>query len=314
MKLGIVTPALTLLPRAHAQWEETADVATIVDIVREAERLGYHHCTCSEHVAVPVDVAEVRGGRYWDPLATFGYLAAVTERIKLATHVLVLGYHHPLEIAKRYGTLDVVSDGRLILGVGRGIAAGGVRPARRAVRRSGRRADDAMRALRAALSQREPEYSGAVLRVLRLPRRSVRATGRGPDVGRRPLRTDRCAGPSSWATAGRRSASAAPRSQRAWTAHARPPRGRRARSPLEVILQNERPLDPGAEPDRVAEAGPTPRRRGRDRRSTSASSTTPPRTTKSSSPPSAPSFDHLCPVGAEIDADCNTTHAAANSM
>ena len=96
MKLGIVTPALTLLPRAHAQWEETADVATIVDIVREAERLGYHHCTCSEHVAVPVDVAEVRGGRYWDPLAIFGYLAAVTEQIKLATHVLVLGYHHPL--------------------------------------------------------------------------------------------------------------------------------------------------------------------------------------------------------------------------
>ena len=90
VKLGIVTPALTLLPRAHAQWEETADVATIVGIVREAERLGYHHCTCSEHVAVPVDVAEVRGGRYWDPLATFGYLAAVTERIKLATHVLVL--------------------------------------------------------------------------------------------------------------------------------------------------------------------------------------------------------------------------------
>ena len=80
MKLGIVTPALTLLPRAHAEWEETADVATIVDIVREAERLGYHHCTCSEHVAIPVDVAEVRGGRYWDPLATFGYLAAVTER------------------------------------------------------------------------------------------------------------------------------------------------------------------------------------------------------------------------------------------
>ena len=57
---------------------------------------------------------------YWDPLATFGYLAARTERIRFATHVLVLAYHHPLEIAKRYGTLDRVSNGRVILGVGVG--------------------------------------------------------------------------------------------------------------------------------------------------------------------------------------------------
>ena len=71
MKLGIVTPGLTLLPRAHAQWEETATFADIVAIVQEADRLGYHHCTCSEHVAVPVDIAAVRGGRYFDPLATF---------------------------------------------------------------------------------------------------------------------------------------------------------------------------------------------------------------------------------------------------
>ena len=80
MKLGIVTPGLTLLPRAHAHWEETADFADIVAIVQEAERLGYHHCTCSEHVAVPVDVAAVRGGRYYDPLATFGALGAHTRR------------------------------------------------------------------------------------------------------------------------------------------------------------------------------------------------------------------------------------------
>ena len=37
MKLGIITPALTLLPRSHAQWEETADVATIVGIVTLSE-------------------------------------------------------------------------------------------------------------------------------------------------------------------------------------------------------------------------------------------------------------------------------------
>ena len=99
----------------------------------------------------PAD-AEVRGGTYWDPLATLGYLAARTERIRLATYVLVLGYHHPLAIAKRYGTLDRVSGGRLVLGVGRRHARSRVRAARR--RRShdrGERADDALRALRAVV-------------------------------------------------------------------------------------------------------------------------------------------------------------------
>ena len=91
-----------------------------LDCVVTAESLGYDFCTCSEHVAVPVDVAEVRGGTYWDPLAVFGYLAARTIRIKLATFVLVLGYHHPLAIAKRYGTPDPVSGGRVILGGGHG--------------------------------------------------------------------------------------------------------------------------------------------------------------------------------------------------
>ena len=113
LKLGIVTPVLTLLPRAHATWEETGTFSDVVGIVRQAERLGYHHCTCSEHVAIPAPVAATRGARYWDPLATFGALGAHTATIRFAAHVLVLGYHHPLAIAKRYGTLDEITNGRL---------------------------------------------------------------------------------------------------------------------------------------------------------------------------------------------------------
>ena len=40
MKLGIVTPVLTLLPRAHARWEESATFDDVVEVVREAERHG----------------------------------------------------------------------------------------------------------------------------------------------------------------------------------------------------------------------------------------------------------------------------------
>src|SRR4051794_17300369 len=116
--LGILTPVLTLTTGGHASWERDGTIDDVVLIARAADELGYDHLTCSEHVAVPEAAVAVRGGRYWDPLATFGYLAAHTERVRFTTDVLVLGYHHPLEIAKRYGTLDQICGGRLVLGVG----------------------------------------------------------------------------------------------------------------------------------------------------------------------------------------------------
>jgi probable F420-dependent oxidoreductase len=252
VKLGIVTPGLTLLPRAHAQWEETATFADIIAIVQEADRLGYHHCTCSEHVAVPVDVAAVRGGRYFDPLATFGALSAHTSSIRFAAHVLVLGYHHPLAIAKRYGTLDVVTGGRAIIGVGVGSLQeefellGAPFPDR------GPRGDDAMRALRAALSQPEPEYHGeyydfdgflvepcAVQR--RVPLwvggRTYRSLRRAVELG------------DGWVPFGLRTAEIEAMLQRSRDTAAWVDR----ETPVDVIVQNEHPFDPLAEPERVAE-------------------------------------------------------------
>src|SRR5512143_1600498 len=120
MRFGLATPVVTCHPDHAAPWEAEAGPADIARIAVAADSLGYHHLTCSDHVAIPAAVAPVRGARYYDPLATFGFLAAQTERIRFLTHVLVLGYHHPLEIAKRYGTLDRLSGGRVILGVGIG--------------------------------------------------------------------------------------------------------------------------------------------------------------------------------------------------
>lgn len=159
-KLGLVTPVLTLLPGAHARWERDAGFDEVIAISRAADHLGFDHLTCSEHVVVPTDVAAVRGGRYFDPLATFGYLAAVTQQIRLATSVLVLGYHHPLGIAKQYGTLDQVSGGRLVLGVGVGSLREEFDLLGAEFADRGERADDALRALRVALSSNAPSYRG----------------------------------------------------------------------------------------------------------------------------------------------------------
>jgi len=160
VRLAIGTPVVTMHPASHGPWEASASIEEVARIAEAADRLGYHHLTCSEHIAMPAAERTVRGARYWDPLATFGYLAARTKRIRFATNVLVLAYHHPLEIAKRYGTLDVVSNGRVILGLGVGTLKEEFDLIGAHYDDRGPRADDALRALRASLSSPEPTYHG----------------------------------------------------------------------------------------------------------------------------------------------------------
>jgi probable F420-dependent oxidoreductase len=178
MKIGIYTPGLQPAVRKRvegADWQRSdraahardAEITTpeLVDIATAADRLGYEFLSCSQHIALNEDVAQGVGGSWWDPLSTFGFLAAHTTRVRFATLVIVLGYQHPLQIVKEYSTLDRVSNGRVILGVG----VGELRPEFEllGVEFEGRgpRADDALRVLRAAFANPMPQYSGEFFRV-----------------------------------------------------------------------------------------------------------------------------------------------------
>jgi probable F420-dependent oxidoreductase len=245
VKLSVTTPVVTLRPGGHARWVEDASIEAIARVAEVAEDLGYHHLTCSEHIAVPRNEAGRRGATYWDPLATFGFLAARTRRIRLATNVLVLGYHHPLEIAKRYGTLDRVSGGRLVLGVGVGTLREEFDLLGAPFEDRGARADDALRALRASLSTREPAYHGDHHSFEGLVVDPCAVQERVPIwVGGRTVRSLRRAVTlaDGWAPFGISSTDA-----RAWLARFDLPAG------FEVVLQPGRPLDPGGEPGRAAE-------------------------------------------------------------
>jgi probable F420-dependent oxidoreductase len=161
LDLGIVTPALHMNPRFDPpEWEVTASVADVVSVVQRAEELGYDWVACSEHIAIPAAASTVRGGRYFDPFSTLGFFAASTSRVGLLTHMAVLPYHHPLELVKRLGTLDVLSQGRVIAGVGVGSLQPEFEVLGHAFEGRGERADDAIRAIRASWGHRQPEYHG----------------------------------------------------------------------------------------------------------------------------------------------------------
>ncbi len=165
LALGLASPIVTHNVGLNNAWELDAGVDDLVAIAQAADALGYHHVTCSEHFAYPADrVLHPGAGRYWDPLATLSWIGASTTNLRLATHVLVLPYHHPLELAKQYGTLDRMSNGRVVLGVGVGHLRVEFDQLGVPYGDRGARSDDALRALRAALSRREPVYEGTHFR------------------------------------------------------------------------------------------------------------------------------------------------------
>ncbi len=122
MQYGVILPNVG--PLAH--------IDSLATIALRAEELGYDGIFLSDHIVVPDGLRSAypyrSDGRFpltaedriLEPVVTLSYLAAATQRIRLGFSVLVLPYRHPVLNAKMLGTLDVVSGGRLIAGVGVG--------------------------------------------------------------------------------------------------------------------------------------------------------------------------------------------------
>src|SRR6266851_3146707 len=94
--------------------------ATIRACAKFAEQAGFDALFVSDHLCIPPDQTEGSGGRYLDVLATLAYLAGATDRIRLGVSVLVLPYRPAVLTAKQVATIQELSGGRMILGVGVG--------------------------------------------------------------------------------------------------------------------------------------------------------------------------------------------------
>ena len=101
-------------------WEAKAGADALAAIGRKADATGFYYVAVCDHVAIPKPFDERMRTTWYDTVATLGWLAALTERVRLMSHVFVLPYRHPLVAAKSFMTLDHLSGGRAIMGVGTG--------------------------------------------------------------------------------------------------------------------------------------------------------------------------------------------------
>ncbi|MEB8342626.1 LLM class F420-dependent oxidoreductase [Streptomyces endophyticus] len=162
-------------------WEAGAGVEDLAEIARTADRDGFDYIASCDHVAIPRRLADAMSTTWYDPVATLAFLAGVTERVRLLSHVAIVGLRHPLVSAKQYATLDHLSGGRLVLGVGAGhvqeeFEALGVDFARR-----GAVLDESVDALKAALGPEEfPVHKGELFQFEGLGQRPRPAQRRVP--------------------------------------------------------------------------------------------------------------------------------------
>lgn len=96
-----------------------ADKSEITKIAATAEAMGFDSVWVSDHIVIP-DSHEGFGDIFYDPLVTISFLASKTQKIKLGTSVIIIPYRNPVVLAKMISTLDQLSEGRIILGVGTG--------------------------------------------------------------------------------------------------------------------------------------------------------------------------------------------------
>lgn len=179
---GMQLPIQSLSTIYAEPWETDATPADLVAVAQAADRFGFAYIGSCDHVAIPHRLADAMSTTWYDPVATLAYLAAATTRVRLLSHVAVAGLRHPLISAKQYATLDHLSGGRLILGVG----AGHVREEFDAVGadfdRRGPVLDETIDALKAAFADEFPSHQGEFFAFEGLGQRPRPAQQSGPPV------------------------------------------------------------------------------------------------------------------------------------
>ena len=166
MKFGMMLPNIGPL----ATGPDALD--TLVRVAQHAESLGVDSLWVADHVVIPSSI-ESRypysadgqfpadpGQGMLDPLTTLGYLAAVTNNVRLGTWVLVLPHRNPVVTAKMFATLDVLSRGRMIMGAGVGWLESEIELLGAPFKRRGAMSNEYLAAMRELWTSEDPQFTG----------------------------------------------------------------------------------------------------------------------------------------------------------
>jgi probable F420-dependent oxidoreductase len=143
-------------------WEEHAGAAELAAVAQAADRAGFFYVGVCDHIAIPSEKAGVMSTEWWDTVATLGWLAGITTQVRLLSHVYVPAYRHPLQVAKAFATIDAISGGRVIMGVGAGHVEAEFDLLGLPFADRGRLLDESIDALRAAFAEDYPTLPGPV--------------------------------------------------------------------------------------------------------------------------------------------------------
>ncbi|MCW2580830.1 MAG: putative F420-dependent oxidoreductase, Rv2161c family [Blastococcus sp.] len=143
----------------------------LTEVARRAEQCGFESLWVGEHVLTPVELSYRYPGatgkppflpdsRFTEPFATLAHLAAVTSTVRLGTGILILPLHPPVGIARSIATVDVLSGGRVSLGLGVGWMREEFDAAGQDFTTRGRRMDEMLQVLDLLFTQERPSYAG----------------------------------------------------------------------------------------------------------------------------------------------------------
>jgi probable F420-dependent oxidoreductase len=123
VKFTLYPPAYCAYPMFTAAWERAAPLHAVLDVARVAEASGFDALGLPDHIAMPghSEPALAQWGPRWpDCLVAAGAVAGATSRMQVYTCVLIPAYRDPLVAAKQLATIDAISAGRLLIGIGVG--------------------------------------------------------------------------------------------------------------------------------------------------------------------------------------------------
>ena len=141
-------------------WEPAAGPDELARVALACEAAGFFYVGVCDHTFIPGRLAGAMSTTWYDTIATLGWLAGVTDRIRLLSHIYVVALRHPLRAAKEFATVDVLSSGRVICGVGAGHVTEEFDLMGPPFDERGRATDEAVAGLAIGLTDEFPELGG----------------------------------------------------------------------------------------------------------------------------------------------------------